>query len=128
MEDKALYIAVLFVFELYEASWQKADSFKGIIKNIFKRYDKGQIYFYLSHPTFWFVLYTATKFNITNLWMTTLILLKAGDIAFKLWIIQSYQKGKNIDEILDIPQDIESSYMVYLNTFVYTILFYLALF
>jgi len=128
MEEKVLYLVILVIFELYEASWQKADSFKGIIENIFKKYDNGQIYFYLSHPSFWFVLYTAIKYNITNFWMIAIVLLKASDIAFKLWLIQSYQRGKNIDEILELPQDIKSSYIIYLNTFIYTMLFYLALF
>jgi len=129
MQEKILYIFLLIFFELYEASWQKADSIRGIIKNIFKRYEKGQIYFYLSHPSFWFVLYTAIKYNITNFWMIAIVLLKASDIAFKLWLIQAKSNKNSIDEILGLPQDFKiSPAMIYLNTVVYTILFYFALF
>ncbi len=129
MEDKALYLIILIIFELYEASWQKADSFKGIIDNIFKKYENGQIYFFLSHPSYWFVLYVAIKYGISNIWMISILLLKTSDIAFKLWLIQSKIKGKDIDEILGIPQDFKiSSSMIYLNTVIYIALFYLALF
>jgi len=128
MEERFLYIAILIFFELYEASWQKGESFKGMIKNIFKKYENGQIYFFLSHPSYWFVLYTAIKYGISNFWMISIILLKTADIAFKLWLIQSKIKGKEIDD-LGLPQDFKiSPGMIYLNTVVYTILFYFALF
>ena len=129
MEERTLYLFLLILFEIFEASWQRSDTFYGIIENIIKRYKKGQTYFYLSHPAFWFVLYVSIKYNIINFWMVMIVLLKASDIAFKLWIIQNIQKGKSIEEILQIPKDLKiSSFMIYINTLVYSFLFYKAIF
>ena len=129
MDERFIYLIILILFEIYEASWQKADTFFGIIQNIFDRFKKGQIYFYLSHPSLWFILYIAIKYNIFNFWMVFMILLKASDIAFKLWIIESHMKGRKIEEIIGLPTDIKiSSYITYINTLVYTFLFYKAIF
>ncbi|WP_281950377.1 hypothetical protein [Nitrosophilus kaiyonis] len=129
MDERFIYLIILIIFEIYEASWQKADTFFKIVENIFDKFKKGQIYFYLSHPSLWFILFIAIKYNIFNFWMVFMILLKISDIAFKLWIIESLIKGKKIEEIIGLPADIKiSPYMIYINTFVYTFLFYKAIF
>lgn len=126
MEEKILYIAILIIFELYEASWQKSNSLKGMIENIFTRYQKGQIIFFLSHPTYWFVLLVAIKYQINNFWMLAIIFLKTSDIVFKLWLIQTSINQKRL-EILNMPDVKISPNLIYINTIVYTFLFIMAL-
>ena len=120
MNTKILYIFILIVFELYEASWQKSDSFNGMIQKIFDRYEKGQINFFLSHPTYWYVLFVAIKLDIHNFWMIAIIFLKTSDIVFKLWLIQSKKS-------FYFPEIKISSNLIYINTIVYTFLFFMAL-
>ena len=129
MDERFIYLIILILFEIYEASWQKADTFFGIIQNIFNRFKKGQIYFYLSHPSLWFILYIAIKYDIFNFWMSIIIFLKFSDTIFKLWIIDSIKKKKSITEIIGIPHDFEvSKYFLYINTFIYSFLLFKALF
>ena len=51
MQEKFLYLIILLFFEIYEASWQKSETFLGIIDNIQKKFKNGQIYFQLPDGT-----------------------------------------------------------------------------
>ena len=126
--EKGLYIVLMIIFELYEASWQKSSTFKGMIENILKRYQKGQINFFLSHPSYWYILFVVFKLNILNFWITVILFLKTIDIVFKLWLIQSYLKGNNIIDSM-VPKNMKiSPNLIYLNLVFYAALFYFAIY
>ncbi len=128
MEEKYLLLLLLALFELYETSWQKSDSLLKMVNNSIRRYRIGAVGFFLSHPAYWFTIFVAMKFSLYNIWMITLLILKSLDMVFKLWIIEAHNKGKKIEEILGIPQDLRiSPTLVYMNMIINLFIFYMAL-
>ncbi|WP_200763482.1 hypothetical protein [Nitrosophilus alvini] len=127
MENIIIYVTILLLLELYEASWQKGTNFAEIFSNIYNRYQKGIFQFFLSHPSFYFVLFVSIKYNIYNFWMMTILFLKFLDIVFKLSIIGKLEKGEKIWEILPVPAETQvNPAMFYIGAIVYPVMLYAA--
>ena len=126
MEEVYLYVAILFLLELYESSWQRGDTFKDIVSNIYKRYKRGIFYFLLSHPSFYFLLFVGLKYNLANFWFLSIIFLKFLDISYKLTLVKKIEEN-SLGEVLPVPLDIKvEKWMSYINALLYPFLLYMA--
>ncbi len=126
MQEIIIYVFLLVVFELYESSWQKGDSFGDILANIYKQYKRGIFYFFLSHPSFIYTLFLGIKFELANFWFMSLLFFKFLDIAYKLALIKKIEKGE-IEELFPLPLNTPvHKFMSYLNVIIYPPLLYLA--
>jgi len=126
MQETIIYVFVLALFEIYESSWQRATTLEALVRNIYRRYQKGIFYFFFSHPSFIYTLYLGIKYGLYNFWFMAILFLKFMDISFKLAIIQKLQEGR-LHEIMPLPPQTKiDAWMSYINTLLYPLLLYLA--
>jgi len=120
-----IVLSVLFVcLELFESTWQKADTFYGVIKNNYNLYEKNIFIYFLFNPTFFFSLYLSIQFNNYGFLMSSIIVLKFLDISFRLLLMKKIQNNEDVSYL--IPIDIEYSMLLrYFNVALYPITFIL---
>jgi len=120
-----IVLSVLFVcLELFESTWQKADTFYGVIKNNYNIYEKNIFIYFLFNPTFFFSLYLSMQFNNYGFLMSSIIVLKFLDISFRLLLMDKIQKNEDVSYL--IPIDIEYSMLLrYFNVLLYPMTFIL---
>ena len=120
-----IVLSVLFVcLELFESTWQKADTFYGVIKNNYNQYEKNIFIYFLFNPTFFFSLYLSIQFNNYGFLMSSIIVLKFLDISFRLLLMKKIQNNEDVSYL--IPIDIEYSMLLrYFNVALYPITFIL---
>jgi len=120
-----IVLSVLFVcLELFESTWQKADTFYGVIKNNYNIYEKNIFIYFLFNPTFFFSLYLSMQFNNYGFLMSSIIVLKFLDISFRLLLMEKIQKNEDVSYLILI--DIEYSMLLrYFNVLLYPMTFIL---
>ncbi|MRI84155.1 MAG: hypothetical protein C6I00_07015 [Nitratiruptor sp.] len=120
-------VIVLLLLELYELSWQQANTIKGLLERTYLRYKEGIFYFFLSHPSFYYALYVGLKYGLTNIWFLALLFLKFMDISYKLVLIKKLEENR-LHEALPIPPETPiTPSMRYLNLLLYPLLLFLAM-
>ena len=98
-----LTLFFLFIaFELFESNWQKADTLHGVILNNFKLYSKSIFLFFICHMSFYYSIYLSITLNNFGFWMSSIIIIKFLDIAFKLSMMKKLSQGIDIIEIMPI--------------------------
>jgi len=111
-------IIILILLELFESSWQKAPTLFGIIHNNYLVYQKNIFTYFLLNPSFIYSLFLAFYLNVFGIWMSSIILMKFMDIAFRLHIITKMNDGIELTSIL--PMDMQmNNYLRYFNVLVY---------
>lgn len=128
--DNIILLLVLFIaLELFESSWQKADTMYGVLKNNYTIYKKSIFLFFLLNITFIYTLYLLVTleefYNSTKFifWMSTIVCMKFLDIIFKLYLFKKIETSENIQQLL--PVDIKVGYQIrYINVIIYPIMFY----
>ena len=122
-----LILVIFFIsLEIFESTWQQANSFYGVIKNNYKIYDKNIFLYFLFNPTFFFSIYLSMQFNNFGFLMSSIIVLKFLDISFRLFLMNKIQKDEDITYL--VPIDIEYTLLLrYFNVFLYPITFILAM-
>ncbi len=127
MQEIYLELIILVIFEWYESTWQKATTLRGILSNIYTRYQQGIFYFLFSHPSFYYLLYLGLKYDLTNFWFLSILFFKFMDISYKLVIVKKIEENA-LSEVLPAPLDMNiSPWMGYINIVLYPALFLLAL-
>lgn len=117
-----ILLSIFIAMEAFESNWQKADTFYGVIKNNYKIYDKGIIYYFLLNPTFIYSLFLAFLLNNFSFWMSSIIVLKFADISFRLHLMQKISKDESIQSI--VPMDMDMNvYLRYINVLIYPLSF-----
>jgi hypothetical protein len=80
----------MVILEIFEASWQRADSVEGILYNSFHYYKKSIFLLFLMHPTFYFILFVSLLTSTINFGMVAILTLKSIDLIFKVDIIKKH--------------------------------------
>ncbi len=122
-----LYILALILCELFESWWQHAPTMGKVLMNIERYYRQGIFLLLGMHPSFWLVLYLFVAHGFQGVWLSLIVVMKASDIAFKLWLIQKRQRHElspDFQAMLDLPL---SPWMPWINVAIYPILLGLAL-
>ncbi len=122
-----LTLFFLFIaFELFESNWQKADTLHGVILNNFKLYSKSIFLFFICHMSFYYSIYLSITLNNFGFWMSSIIIIKFLDIAFKLSMMKKLSQGIDIMEIM--PINIKMTLVFrYFNVIIYPITFLFAM-
>lgn len=117
------FLCFLFVFlEFFESSWQKANTFYGVIKKNYQIYNKNIFVYFLFNPAFFFSLFIALYFNNFSFLMCSIIVLKFLDISFRLFLMNKIQKDEDITYL--VPLDIEYTGLLrYFNVILYPMTF-----
>ena len=117
-----LLFSIFFALELFESNWQKADTFLGVVKNNYLVYKKSIILYFLLNSTFIYSLYLAVSLNEFGFWMSSIVILKFVDIAFRLHLITKIDNDEPIDQF--IPFDFKMTLPLrYMNAIIYPTMF-----
>lgn len=90
-------IIAMAVLEIFEASWQRAQTLEGMLYNSYLYYQKSIFILFLMHPTFYFILFVALATQTLNFGIIAILTLKAIDLLFKVDIIKKYFVDQNLD-------------------------------
>ena len=122
-----LLFTLFTVFELFESSWQKSSTLYGLINNNFYMFKKNIFLYFLVHPTFFYSIFLSIYLNNFGFLMSSIIIVKFCDIAFKLSIMKNLSNGKDISAI--IPMNIHMTPIFrYMNLVIYPITFIFAVY
>ncbi|MEA2029033.1 MAG: hypothetical protein U9N49_08665 [Campylobacterota bacterium] len=91
-------IIAMALLEIFEASWQKAETVEGILYNSYLHYQKSIFVLFLMHPTFYFVLFVSLLTSTLNFGIITILTLKAIDLIFKVDIIKKHFIDHNLND------------------------------
>jgi hypothetical protein len=93
VENFLLFFILLEFFEIY---WQRGNTFKKYIENLFNYYQKGIILFISLHPTLYFILFAQISLQNYNLLTSFLIFVKILDIGFKISLMDKIQNSRDL--------------------------------
>ena len=120
--------SLLLIFaavELFESNWQRHDTLYGLIYNNFLIYQKNIFLYFVLHAGFFYALGVAIYLNNFSFWMSSIIVIKFLDMAFKLNMMQKLSSGVDIKEIM--PINIKMTLLFrYFNVIVYPLSFAIA--
>lgn len=121
-------ISLLLIFiavELFESNWQKANDMHGLIANNFAMYQKNIFLYFTLHLSFFYALALALYLNNFSFWMSSILVIKFIDIAFKLTMMQKISNGIPIEEVMPINTKMTPLFR-YMNVLIYPLSFVFA--
>lgn len=118
MENFIYLFAMILALELFESHWQKADSIYKVMELNFIVYKKSIFLYFFMNPSFFFFLLIMVAFNNFGFWMSSIILMKFGEIALRLHILNKLDHGEDIRNIIPIDVPMTPFYQ-YLNVIIY---------
>jgi len=89
MENSIVWIIILIFLELFEAFMQRSETLYGVLKNLYSWYQKSIFFFFLMHPTFYFILFIVIDTDILNVYMIMILTLKIFDMFYKIELIKT---------------------------------------
>ena len=121
-------IVIMIFLELVEAHLQSSDTVGGMIDRLYGYYNKSIFLFFISHPTFYFVLCVALYLDTFNIYIIIILLFKGFDIFFKIEMIKQCYQTKNIDsELAEMLNSRLAPWMGLLGMFTYVPLLFMAI-
>jgi len=121
---------ILFIFlEIFEAQWQKADTFNNMLMINYKLFIKNPIWYFFMHPSFIYSMYLTQSMHNYGFLMISIVVMKFLDIAFKLYLIQTIINNKYDEITKTLPINAKITFFTrYSNTLIYPITFIFTLF
>ena len=122
-------ISLLLIFiavEFFESNWQKSDSMYGLIANNYKIYQKNIFLYFTLHLSFFYTIFVSLYLNNFSFWMSSILVIKFLDIAFKLNMMKKISKGSTLEEIMPINPKMTPIFR-YMNVLIYPLSFVFAL-
>lgn len=86
-ETLVILVACYMVLELYEVSWQRADSMMGMLARMHRYYRKSPLLFFVMHPTYAFIIYLLLEYG-TLVSLLAMLFIKTVDIIVKVLMMQ----------------------------------------
>jgi len=125
-----LFIVLFIIFvclEIFEVSWQKEETFYGLIEKNYLIYKKNIFLYFAFNPSFIYVLFLAIFLNNFSFFMDIFVLLKFIDISYRLSLMKKLDKGLSLEEVF--PIDLQMTFWFrYLSFIIYGLLFVFAYF
>ena len=121
-------ISLLLIFiavEFFESNWQKSDSMYGLIANNYKIYQKNIFLYFTLHLSFFYTIFVSLYLNDFSFWMSSILVIKFLDIAFKLNMMKKISNGFSIEEVMPINVKMTIIFR-YMNVLIYPISFIFA--
>jgi len=102
-----ILVSILIFLELFESSWQKAPTLHGMMNNNYAIFQKNILSYFLLNPTFIYSIFLCFYLSSFNFWLSSIVVIKFVDIAFRLHIISKMNSGVDLNELLpmDIPMN-----------------------
>lgn len=116
-----LFMAV----ELFESNWQRHDNLYGLIYNNYQIYTKNIFLYFILHASFFYAIAVSIYLNNFNFWMSSIIIIKFLDMAFKINMMQKLSSGLEIHEVMPINIKI-TIFFRYFNVLLYPASFAIA--
>lgn len=121
------YLILFILLELYEISWQKAQTLMGMLSKMYSHYKKSMLIFLLMHPTFYFSIGFAIITNYNPLALL-LVFIKTLDMVTKILLIQQIFIKKELSQEMSLMLLAPlNNFLPYLGIIVYPPLIYLAI-
>ena len=118
-----IYLLLIFIaVELFESNWQKADSLYGLIANNFKIYQKNIFLYFTLHLSFFYTIFVSLHLSNFSFWMSSIIVIKFLDIAFKLSMMKKISQGASLEEVMPINTKMTPLFR-YMNVLLYPLSF-----
>jgi len=118
----------MIFLELIESHFQRAGTLGEMIDRLYRYYKKSVFLFFISHPTFYFVLCVALYLDIFNFLIIIILLFKLFDIFFKIEMIKQRYLLKEMDSELDKMLNAKMApWMGLLGVFTYVPLLFMAI-
>ncbi|MCF6201378.1 MAG: hypothetical protein L3J42_04555 [Hydrogenimonas sp.] len=127
-QTHTLFIAALILCELFESYWQQGPTFGKVLENIERYYRKNIFLLFLMHPSFYLVLYILLLNGGHGALLGLILVMKGADIATKLWMIQTFEKGNLSAEFRAMLSMPIPHWMPWINVLIYPALLSFALF
>ena len=121
-------LSLLLIFiavEIFESNWQKSDSMYGLISNNFTMYQKSIFLYFTLHLSFFYTIFVSIYLNNFSFWMSSILVIKFLDIAFKLNMMQKLSNGLAIEEVMPINIKMTPIFR-YMNVLMYPLSFIFA--
>jgi len=121
-------LSLLFIFiavELFESSWQKSDSMYGLISNNFTMYQKSIFLYFTLHLSFFYTIFVSIYLVNFSFWMSSILVIKFLDIAFKLNMMKKLSNGSSVEEVMPINVKMTPLFR-YMNVIIYPLSFVFA--
>lgn len=118
-------LLIFIAVEFFESNWQKSDSMHGLISNNFKMYKKSIFLYFTLHLSFFYTIFISIYMNNFSFWMSSILVIKFLDIAFKLNMMQKLSHGLPLEELMPINLNMTPLFR-YLNVLIYPLSFVFA--
>ena len=127
--DIVIQIIIIMTFlELMESHFHRAGTLGEMIDRLYGYYNKSVFLFFISHPTFYFVLCVALYLNLFNFYIIIILLFKIFDLFFKIEMIKQRYLLNDMDSELDKMLNAKMApWMVLLGVFIYVPLLFMAI-
>ena len=126
-ENPMIWVVLLTLCELFESWWQHAPTLGAILEKIRFYYRQNIFLLFLMHPSLWLVLFLFVAHGFRGTVLSLILVMKASDLAFKLWMIQKLEKGEispDFRAMLSMPL---APWMPWINVAIYPTLLIFAL-
>ena len=121
------YLFLLVCFEMFESWWQHDVTLGRMLEKIRHYYHTNIFLLFIMHPSFWLVLYLFVKADFRGTLLSLMLVMKAVDIAFKLWMVAKIDEGalsSDFRAMLDMPL---APWMPWINMAIYPLMLAFAL-
>lgn len=121
-----LILTLFIILELFESTWQRNNTFYGLIQNNFSIYKKNIFLYFILHGTFFYTLFVALAFNVFNFYISSIVIMKFLDILIKLSIMKKLSSDYSLEDIMPINFKMTAVYS-YFNLLLYPFLLFMGL-
>ena len=123
--DLLTLLIIFIAVELFESNWQKSDSLHGLILNNFRVYSKNIFLYFSLHLSFYYTIFLSFHLHNFGFWMSSILIVKFIDIAFKLSMMKKLNEGSSIEEVMPMNIPMTNVYR-YMNVLIYPLCYIFA--
>lgn len=118
-------LLIFIAVEIFESNWQKNDSLHGLIYNNYQIYKKNIFLYFILHISFFYSIGVSVYLNNFDFWMSSIVIVKFLDMAFKINMMQKLSSGLEIHEVM--PMNVKMTPLFrYFNVIIYPTSFAIA--
>ena len=127
MDHYLFALVALVACEVFESWWQHDMTLGRILEKIRGYYHTNIFLLFAMHPSLWLVLYLYVARGFHGALLGAIVVMKASDLLFKLWMVQKIDRGEltpDFRAMLSMPL---ATWMPWINVVIYPALLALAL-
>jgi len=113
------WVFLLILCEVYESGWQSAPTLGETMARVRGFLRHRPLRFFMMHPSFWLMLFIATKLQWQNTWVDLLVAAKAVDIVLKINFAKRLEEHDLSTEMVATLTTPIPRWMPWLNVLIY---------